>query len=57
MADTGRRREDCQACNSEGGWDRLVFMNRWVVDEGADGRSYMEDFLDRLQEAVAARRE
>lgn len=36
---------------------RLVFMNRWVVDEGADGRSYMEDFLDRLQEAVAARRD
>ena len=31
---------------------RLVFMNRWVVDEGANGRTYLEDFLDRLEEVV-----
>jgi glutamate/tyrosine decarboxylase-like PLP-dependent enzyme len=35
---------------------RLVFMNRWVVDEGANGTSYLEDFLDLMQEAIRERR-
>ena len=34
---------------------RLVFMNRWVVDEDEDGKSYLEDFLDHLQAAVKER--
>jgi len=35
---------------------RLVFMNRWVVDADGEGKSYLEDFLDKLQEAVRTRR-
>lgn len=35
---------------------RLVFMNRWVVDADGDGKSYLEDFLEKLQEAVRHRR-
>ena len=35
---------------------RLVFMNRWVVDEGANGSSYLEDFLDQMQAAIRERR-
>jgi hypothetical protein len=31
---------------------RLVFMNRWVENEEADGQNYMEDFLDHLQKEV-----
>jgi glutamate/tyrosine decarboxylase-like PLP-dependent enzyme len=29
---------------------RLVFMNRWVTGETAEGRSYMEDFLESVVE-------
>ena len=33
---------------------RLVFMNRWVENEEADGQTYLEDFLDQLQKEVQA---
>lgn len=31
---------------------RLVFMNRWVELEEADGTNYLEDFLVKLREAI-----
>lgn len=31
---------------------RLVFMNRWVADKEAGGKTYLDDFLDRLETAA-----
>jgi len=33
---------------------RLVFMNRWVELEEADGNMYLEDFLVKLRAAIEA---